>query len=104
MMFSSHGNPLPQQEDVISAGYLKSAFPKAVRLLNDADIELKRKALFTISVMLLHYDANTTLAYTRLLRVHFSVQVPEMRFFLSFVVGTLDQWFIVRSVDRRGRD
>ena len=50
MLFASAGNP--QEENVVSAGFLKSAFPKAVRLLNDADIVLRRKALLTISVML----------------------------------------------------
>jgi hypothetical protein len=52
MLFASAGNPLPQEENVVSAGFLKSAFPKAVRLLNEADIVLRRKALLTISVML----------------------------------------------------
>ena len=52
MLFASAGNPLPQEENVVSAGFLKSAFPKAVRLLNEADIVLRRKALLTISVMI----------------------------------------------------
>lgn len=52
MLFASAGNPLPQEENVVSAGFLKSAFPKAVRLLNEADIVLRRKALLTISELL----------------------------------------------------
>ena len=52
VMFASQGNPPDQQDDVISAGYMKSAYPKAVRLLKEENIQLRRKALFTISELL----------------------------------------------------
>jgi len=100
MLFASAGNPPPQEENVVSAGFLKSAFPKAVRLLNDADIVLRRKALLTISVMLpssLQFEP--ALALDAFVRVS-SVLVLRCVLPHPFIcVGTLDKRFVVRPVD-----
>ena len=100
MLFASAGNPPPQEENVVSAGFLKSAFPKAVRLLNEADIVLRRKALLTISVMLpssLQFEP--ALALDAFVRVS-SVLVLRCVLPHPFIcVGTLDKRFVVRPVD-----
>ena len=100
MLFASAGNPPPQEENVVSAGFLKSAFPKAVRLLNDADIVLRRNALLTISVMLpssLQFEP--ALALDAFVRVS-SVLVLRCVLPHPFIcVGTLDKRFVVRPVD-----
>ena len=98
MLFASAGNPLPQEEKVVSAGFLKSAFPKAVRLLNEADIVLRRKALLTISVMLPPlFQFDPSLALDALVRVTSVLMLRCPHPFTN--VGTLDKRFIVRPVD-----
>lgn len=100
MLFASAGNPAPQEENVVSAGFLKSAFPKAVRLLNEADIVLRRKALLTISVMLPPlFQFDPLLALDALVRV---TSVLMLRCILPHPftnVGTLDKRVDVRPVD-----
>ena len=100
MLSASAGNPPPQEENVVSAGFLKSAFPKAVRLLNDADIVLRRKALLTISVML-----PSSLQFERALALDAFVRVSSVLVLRCVLphpficVGTLDKRFVVRPVD-----
>jgi hypothetical protein len=48
--FGAQTNPKAQDKYTITRGWEKFAFPKAVRLLRDANLEIQQKALLTVSV------------------------------------------------------
>jgi len=50
--FGAQANPKPQGKYTITRGWEKFAFPKAVRLLRDGDLEIQQKALLTVSELL----------------------------------------------------
>ena len=50
--FGAQDNPKAQDKYTLTRGWEKFAFPKAVRLLRDADLAIQQKALLTVSELL----------------------------------------------------